>query len=362
MEFEFPYQRCFSYIFLLQKYLKNLPAETSEHSKAWSLFATLQSLSKEVDPKIKEIQTIHDKWRSSDLLIGKQKEDDLNKLLEKPEMVKNLLGKKSNKLKISVKNVEILQRIKCHESGVGKMYSVEVTGWHCCMKEIGQQDDVDFDREISILEDLPYHNNVVKYLFHEHSGKNLQIFMSYFPSNLYALLNQRKLTEQEIVLCSLDIAKGLEFLHSHNIVHRNIKSDNIWVSFGDENSIKRVAIGNFDSAKDVTKSAAKTVIDHSCYAAPEVWTATKTGAYTFKADVWSFGLVIYEMLAGNRPYASERNSVSLILAGTRPTLKLEAPTPIAVGLSGLFEACTSLDPKQRPSVMDIKKKLFELIG
>jgi serine/threonine protein kinase len=72
---------------------------------------------------------------------------------------------------------------------------------------------------------------------------------------------QQKFSAIQICSYSLQMIDALDFLHRHSIIHRDLKSDNIFVTLNHDKEIHDVAIGDFDSAKKVTgKSQAKTTI------------------------------------------------------------------------------------------------------
>ena len=90
---------------------------------------------------------------------------------------------------------------------------------------------------------------------------------------------------------------GLEYLHSWNIVHRDIKSGNILANI---NGI--VKLGDFGSAKLLNETHLNTFIGTACWMAPEV--IEKSGYERF-ADIWSLGCTVYEMLDGNSPFKDQ---------------------------------------------------------
>ena len=83
----------------------------------------------------------------------------------------------------------------------------------------------EISREIEVLESLPYHPNVVQYMFHRQEGDNFQIFLKEYDSSLDHVIEKRRAACDPFSLATvidilLDVALGLDFLHSHNIVHR----------------------------------------------------------------------------------------------------------------------------------------------
>ena len=90
---------------------------------------------------------------------------------------------------------------------------------------------------------------------------------------------------------------GLAELHRHDIVHRDIKSANVFLY-----SDGRVKLGDLNVSKVAHQRMLMTQTGTPYYAAPEVWKETP---YDAKSDVWSFGCVIYEMCALQPPFKAE---------------------------------------------------------
>lgn len=85
--------------------------------------------------------------------------------------------------------------------------------------------DTENTEEISVLEKLPYHKNFVQYFSHREIKGKLQIFLKQYSGTLRGLIESRKkakkpFTRKEIIKILTDIACGLNFLHSHNVIHR----------------------------------------------------------------------------------------------------------------------------------------------
>ncbi len=94
-----------------------------------------------------------------------------------------------------------------------------------------------------------------------------------------------------------------------------------------------------------------------CWTAPEI---LRGETYDEKVDIYSFGIVMWEILTGLRPYSGcNFMQVSLdVLDGTRPQIPNDCPTEY----KKLMKKCWDTDPKKRPSAQDIIIKLSGLIG
>jgi serine/threonine protein kinase len=157
--------------------------------------------------------------------------------------------------------------------------------------------------------------------------------------------------------CILGIILGMEYIHAEReggkLIHRNLKPGNILLD-----DKYRVRISDFESSRifqpDVTLSKAGTPL----YMAPEAY----TGHYDEKVDVYSFGLILYEIIGCDGLFSGSDNAMHLDLhKGWRPDLG-----DAFDGLSkNLIQRCWSVNPSERPSFSEIWREIqeanFELI-
>lgn len=101
------------------------------------------------------------------------------------------------------------------------------------------------------------------------------------------------ISEKEIWKAIIHILRGLDHLHKKNILHRDMKSANIFLS----DTLYK--LGDLNVSKVNKGRLAYTQIGTPYYASPEVW---REEPYDHKSDIWSFGIIIYEMAALRPPF------------------------------------------------------------
>eukprot|EP00303_Exanthemachrysis_gayraliae_P001511 CAMPEP_0205998344 /NCGR_PEP_ID=MMETSP1464-20131121/189_1 /ASSEMBLY_ACC=CAM_ASM_001124 /TAXON_ID=119497 /ORGANISM="Exanthemachrysis gayraliae, Strain RCC1523" /LENGTH=330 /DNA_ID=CAMNT_0053371487 /DNA_START=79 /DNA_END=1068 /DNA_ORIENTATION=+ len=174
-----------------------------------------------------------------------------------------------------------------------------------------------------------------------------------FASNgdLFGWIKQRKsrgpLKESTVWSFLIQMCHGLHSLHEKNILHRDLKSANVFMM-----SDKHIKLGDFGVAK-VLKSAdalAKTQVGTPYYVAPEVW---KNKPYNNKCDVWSLGCLLYELLTYRPPFDS--NSMD----GLARKVMRGKYEPISAAYSQDMHAIVAkllvVEQRQRPTVEEILK-------
>eukprot|EP01130_Rhizamoeba_saxonica_P004613 TRINITY_DN187_c0_g1_i1.p1 TRINITY_DN187_c0_g1~~TRINITY_DN187_c0_g1_i1.p1 ORF type:complete len:563 (+),score=125.05 TRINITY_DN187_c0_g1_i1:50-1738(+) len=256
------------------------------------------------------------------------------------------------------------------------VFSCYIDGWNCVMKQLdltNYQDSIEsFESEIELLENLPPHPNISRYLYHERKGDNLRLFMTRYSCSLAEYLSKYKLEVNEgrqsyfspsqVSNFCIQIVRGIEFLHKKNIIHRDLKTQNIFVTFDEHKEIRQLVIGDFDTAKRLSKSVqATTLIGTLVFMAPEVIRAQEDGAYDLKADVWSFGMILFELLTLSTPFggAEPMKVAEKISSGHGPDLP-ELPEEYDE-IVKVYHKCTKSHPEDRPSIRSLKRMLEKII-
>jgi serine/threonine protein kinase len=152
--------------------------------------------------------------------------------------------------------------------------------------------------EIELLYDLKEHGNIINYEDHlikkidEKDEWHILIRME-FANSLDVHITNNPISEKDIIKIGIDICSALEFCHEKNILHRDIKEANIFVS---KNKIYK--LGDFSISKEVSElTMAHTKVGTFNYMAPEVF---NNKAYTKNADLYSLGIVLYKLSNNGR--------------------------------------------------------------
>jgi len=204
--------------------------------------------------------------------------------------------------------------------------------------------------EIETLRSLS-HQNIVRYRGTEITEYDLNIFMDYVPGGSIASLIKKfgALCENLIEMYAKQILKGLAFLHSKKVLHRDIKGANILVDT--EGVCKLADFGASKKLDDLVVPGEHSIRGTPYWMAPEI---IQNKPYAFGADIWSIGCTIIEMATGKPPWSdTSQNSVQIIYRiGTSQETPL-LHKDFSVELRECTHACLRLDQHQRPSAQSL---------
>jgi len=208
--------------------------------------------------------------------------------------------------------------------------------------------------EIDVMEKNS-HLNLVKLYKHVRDGSLLYLIMEFCSGGTLAEYINRSynrkqkccLSEAQARPIMQQLARGLKFLRSKRIAHRDLKPGNILLHFPvHDNQIPVVKITDFTFARVLDSGdMATTLCGSPLYMAPEIFLDKK---YTDKSDLWSVGVMFYQMLVGEVPYFGE-TIVHLISAlQTKPyRMPRHISTTLSKDALGCLHALLQIDPTQR---------------
>ncbi|KAM9347245.1 mitogen-activated protein kinase kinase kinase 13 [Symphorus nematophorus] len=220
---------------------------------------------------------------------------------------------------------------------LGKFRSEEVA-----IKKVREQKETD----IKHLRKLK-HPNIISFKGVCTQAPCYCIIMEYCAQGqLYEVLRAgRKVTPRMLVDWASGIASGMNYLHLHKIIHRDLKSPNVLVTHNDT-----VKISDFGTSKELSdKSTKMSFAGTVAWMAPEV---IRNEPVSEKVDIWSFGVVLWELLTGEIPYKDVDSSAIIWGVGSN-SLHLPVPSTCPDGFKILMKQTWQGKPRNRPSFRQI---------
>ncbi|CAK7320624.1 Serine/threonine-protein kinase Nek1 [Vulpes lagopus] len=208
-------------------------------------------------------------------------------------------------------------------------------------------------REVAVLANMK-HPNIVQYRESFEENGSLYIVMDYCEGgDLFKRINAQKgilFQEDQILDWFVQICLALKHVHDRKILHRDIKSQNIFLT-----KDGTVQLGDFGIARvlNSTVELARTCIGTPYYLSPEI---CENKPYNNKSDIWALGCVLYEMCTLKHAFeaGNMKNLVLKIISGSFPPVSLHYSYDLRNLLSQLFKR----NPRDRPSVNSILEKGF----
>ncbi|CAL5402318.1 unnamed protein product [Camellia sinensis] len=226
-------------------------------------------------------------------------------------------------------------------------------------ERVGPDLQREFAQEVFIMRKVR-HKNVVQFIGACTKLPSLCIVTEYMSGgSVYDYLHKQRGTFKlpSLLRVAVDISKGMNYLHQNNIIHRDLKAANLLM---DENEVVKVA--DFGVARVKAQTGVMTAETGTYrWMAPEV---IEHKPYDHKADIFSFGVVLWELLTGKLPYeylTPLQAAVGVVQKGLRPTI----PNNTLPKLAELLERCWQQDPTLRPDfceIIDILQQIAKEVG
>lgn len=236
----------------------------------------------------------------------------------------------------------------------GRVYCVKhkKTGFICAMKAMEKSEIVQhnvqkqFRREVEIQSSLT-HPNLTKLYGFFHDDKRVYLLMEYLVNGeLYKVL-KTKGPFNDIVASHYvyQMADALDFMHQRNIIHRDVKPENILMGFG--NVVKLTDFGwSIINARGIKR---KTLCGTPDYLSPEL---LKSREYDDKVDVWALGVLAYELVVNRPPFEedSKNSTYKRIVSGD-----LKFPDTVSSDAQDLIKRLLRHEAKDRIALQDVKR-------
>ena len=236
-----------------------------------------------------------------------------------------------------------------------KFYAIKTMNF----KNITPKERLNIDTEINLLQELKHPNIVLYKESFIDENQNLNIVTTFCEGgDLYQKIFKSQKTyfqEKEIINALIQLLLGLSYIHDKKIVHRDIKTKNIFIQ--NENTLR---IGDFGIAKifNSNKNSKNTnlnkMVGTPLYMAPECFKQNKK--YSYKSDIWSLGCCIYEMC--NLKHAFEGQFFPAVSIKISEGKRLPLNKIYSKELRNVIDNMLNLNPRNRPTIASLIEKTF----
>ena len=218
-----------------------------------------------------------------------------------------------------------------------------------CIKTINKRDIIEqklikqLNKEISIMYEIN-HPHSIKLINHFEDEKKIYMIMEYASNgNLFSYMKKNKLNNETIIQFLRETISIIKYLHSLNIIHRDIKPENLLL----DNNF-RIKLCDYGWATHYNNNEhINTFCGTPEYVAPEI---IKKEFYDEKIDIWSIGVLLFEMICNYSPFSDKNNNERFknIIKG-----KINWPKNINFKAKKLIEKILKINPNERLSLNDI---------
>jgi len=217
---------------------------------------------------------------------------------------------------------------------------------------LNEKEKLNSFNEVRLLASLK-HQNIIDYKesFFDNNANTLNIVMEYADDgdlrSKISKISKEHLSFEETTIWNVLIQtlEGLKYLHKNNIIHRDLKSANIFLT-----KSGLIKIGDLNVSTILKKGVANTQTGTPYYASPEIW---NDKPYNSKCDIWSLGCIIYEMATLHVPFRG--TSLHQLFCKIMKGKYLQIPNRYSKDLKNIIKIILVGDPEKRPSAEELLK-------
>ena len=237
-----------------------------------------------------------------------------------------------------------------------KYYAIKTLNF----QNISQKERLNIETEINLLQELKHPNIVLYKESFIDKNQNLNIVTTFCEGgDLYQKIfksQKNYFQEKEIINALIQLLLGLSYIHDKKIVHRDIKTKNIFIQ--NEHTLR---IGDFGIAKifnsnnnNNKNTNLNKMVGTPLYMAPECFKQNKK--YSYKSDIWSLGCCIYEMC--NLKHAFEGQFFPAVSIKISEGKRLPLNKIYSKELRNVIDSMLNLNPRNRPTIASLIEKTF----
>ena len=231
---------------------------------------------------------------------------------------------------------------KAHDSSLDRTVALKFLPEEANLSE---QESQRFEREAQAAARLNHPNICTIHSFDEHEGQAFLVMEYVEGSTLRELIRNGPLPVDRALDYAVQIAKALAKAHDAGIIHRDIKPDNIMVNSEDQIKVMDFGLARLKDTEPITSTVS--TLGTVAYMAPEQIQGLKVD---HRADLFSFGMVLYEMFTGKHPFPGEhKQAIAYMLVNEDPAPPESLRPEIPPGVANILSRCLEKDPEQRYS-------------